>query len=101
MNEALQQDLAAVGIEVTLKPIEWASMLGEVVDGKFPAGRRRDEHLADLPAGVELGPLTSAPNGPINIGHYSNPKVDALLAEAQTHRRPEGPLATSTRRSRR
>src|SRR5262249_46591684 len=38
MNEALQKDLAKVGIKVKLKPIEWSTMLGQYVAGKFPAG---------------------------------------------------------------
>jgi peptide/nickel transport system substrate-binding protein len=83
MNEALQQELAAVGIQVKLKPVEWSSMLGEVVTGKFPAGVDAMNisltFLQESSWGLYFGT-----EGPINIGHYSNPKVDALLAEAQT-----------------
>jgi peptide/nickel transport system substrate-binding protein len=88
MNEALQQELAAVGIDVKLKPVEWSSMLGEVVTGKFPSGV--DAMNISLTFLQESSwELYFGTEGPINIGHYSNPKVDALFAEAQTTVDPE------------
>jgi peptide/nickel transport system substrate-binding protein len=58
-------------------------MLGEVVTGKFPAGVDAMNisltFLQESSWGLYFGT-----EGPINIGHYSNPKVDELLAEAQT-----------------
>lgn len=83
MNEALMQELAAIGVQVKLKPVEWSALLGEVVTGKMPAGVDAMNisltFLQESSWGLYFGS-----EGPINIGHYSNPKVDALLAEAQT-----------------
>jgi peptide/nickel transport system substrate-binding protein len=83
MNEALQKDLAAVGITVKLKPIEWSTMLGQYVAGKFPSGI--DAMNISLSFQQEsFWQLAFASTGPINLGHYKNPKVDALIAKAQT-----------------
>ena len=83
MNEALQKDLAAVGIKVKLKPIEWSTMLGQYVGGKFPAGI--DAINISLSFQQEsFWQLAFASTGPINLGKYKNPKVDALIGQAQT-----------------
>jgi peptide/nickel transport system substrate-binding protein len=88
MNEALQQELAAVGIDVKLKPVEWSALLGEVIAGKFPAGV--DAMNISLTFLQESSwNLYFGSEGPLNLGHYSNPKVDALLAAAQSTVDPE------------
>lgn len=83
MNEALMQELGAVGVQVKLKPVEWSALLGEVVTGKMPAGVDAMNisltFLQESSWGLYFGS-----EGPLNIGHYSNPRVDALLGEAQT-----------------
>jgi peptide/nickel transport system substrate-binding protein len=88
MNEALQQELAAVGIDVKLKPVEWSTLLGEFVAGKFPAGvQAMNISLTFLQEST--WELAFASEGPLNLGGYSDPKVDALLAKAQTVVDPE------------
>ena len=83
MNEALQKDLAAVGIKVKLKPIEWSTMLGQYVGGKFPAGI--DAINISLSFQQEsFWQLAFASTGPINLGKYKNATVDKLIGEAQT-----------------
>lgn len=83
MNEALQKDLAAVGITVKLKPIEWATMLGQYITGKFPSGV--DAINISLSFQQEsFWAQAFSSTGPINDGHYKNAKVDALLGQAQT-----------------
>jgi peptide/nickel transport system substrate-binding protein len=83
MNEALQKDLAAVGITVKLKPIEWSTMLGQFVSGKFPAGV--DAMNISLSFQQEsFWQMAFTSTGPINLGHYKNAKVDGLIAQAQT-----------------
>jgi len=83
MNEALQKDLAGVGIKVKLKPIEWSTMLGQYITGKFPAGI--DAINISLTFQQEsFWPLSFSSTGPINLGHYKNTKVDALLGQAQS-----------------
>jgi len=83
MNEALQKDLAAVGIKVKLKPIEWSTMLGQYVTGKFPPGI--DAINISLSFQQEsFWQLAFSSTGPINLGHYKNATVDKLIGEAQT-----------------
>jgi peptide/nickel transport system substrate-binding protein len=82
MNEALQQNLAEVGIKVKLEPIEWASMISSYYVGKIPGG-------ADL---INIS-LTMQQEGfwasffggdsPLNVSHYKNARVDALFAQAK------------------
>ena len=83
MNTALQADLAAVGVKVTLKPIEWAAMLNDFFVGKIPDNA--DALNISLSFQQEgfwrswFG-TGSAPNA----GKYSSPQVDALLQQAKT-----------------
>ena len=83
MNEDLQRDLAKVGVKVTLKPIEWAAMVSQFFAGKIPDNADAENiSLSFQQEGfwsVWFG-TGSAPN----VGKYSNPKVDALLAKAKT-----------------
>ncbi len=82
MNESLQADLAAVGIEVQLEPIEWAAMLEDFFIGNIPGGAEalnislsyQQEGFWALWFGSESG---------LNAGKYSNADVDALFEEAQ------------------
>ena len=57
MNEALQKDLSAVGINVKLKPIEWAAMLAQLATG--------------MPKGIDA----------MNISLTYNPGEDTVTAE--------------------
>jgi peptide/nickel transport system substrate-binding protein len=82
MNEALQQDLAAVGIKVTLQPVEWASMLTDYFVGKIPG----NADMINISLSMQQEGFWSTWFGgssPINVGKYSNPKVDALFAQAK------------------
>jgi peptide/nickel transport system substrate-binding protein len=83
MNTALQSDLAAVGVKVELKPIEWAAMLNDFFVGKIPDNA--DALNISLSYQQEgfwrnwFGTGSAA-----NAGKYSNPQVDALFAKART-----------------
>jgi peptide/nickel transport system substrate-binding protein len=83
MNTALQADLAAVGVNVELKPIEWAAMLNDFFVGNIPDGA--DALNISLSYQQEgfwrswFGTQSST-----NAGKYSNPQVDALLEQART-----------------
>jgi peptide/nickel transport system substrate-binding protein len=83
MNQELQQDLGAVGIKVNLRPIEWATEITQFVSGKFPAGIQA-ENISLSFQQEAFWDEAFGTDSPINAGHYSNPKVDALLAKAQT-----------------
>jgi peptide/nickel transport system substrate-binding protein len=83
MNEALQRDLAAVGIDVELQPVEWASMLTDFFSGTIPG----DADAINISLGFSspsLVALVFGTDAPFNVGKYSNPEADAILAETKT-----------------
>lgn len=83
MNTALQSDLAAVGVKVILKPIEWAAMLNDYFTGKIPDNA--DALNISLSYQQEgFWATWFGTSSAINAGKYSNPQVDALLAKART-----------------
>jgi peptide/nickel transport system substrate-binding protein len=83
MNEALQQNLAAVGIKVELKPVEWASMLTDFFVGKIPGGY--DSINISLSFQQEgFWAMWFGTGATLNTGKYSNPQVDALLVQAKS-----------------
>jgi peptide/nickel transport system substrate-binding protein len=83
MNTALQSDLAAVGVKVILKPIEWAAMLNDYFTGKIPDNA--DALNISLSYQQEgFWATWFGTSSAINAGKYSNPRVDALLAKART-----------------
>ncbi|WP_168123037.1 ABC transporter substrate-binding protein [Paenibacillus sp. HB172176] len=86
MNEYVQKNLKAVGIDVKLESIEWQSLLTQYLQG-FPTDKELGAINISLPT---IAPNTFTnffskaaqfPNG-INIGGYSNPELDALLSKA-------------------
>lgn len=82
MNEALQQDLAAVGIKVKLEPVEWASMLTDFFVGKIPG--KADMINISLSMQQEGFWNTWFGTGSVsNVGKYSSPQVDELLTAAK------------------
>lgn len=82
MNEALQQDLAAVGIKVKLEPVEWASMLTDFFVGKIPGGADTINISLSMQQEGFWNTWFGTGSGS-NVGGYSNPKVDALLTQAK------------------
>jgi peptide/nickel transport system substrate-binding protein len=87
MGTAIQADLEAVGLDVTIETYEWNTFLGNVNPGL--------EGKADM---AEMAWMTNDPdtlpflalrteawpdNGGFNSGYYSNPEVDALLDAAR------------------
>ncbi len=88
MGTAIQADLEAVGLDVTIETYEWNTFLGEVNPGL--------EGKADM---AEMAWMTNDPDtlpyltlrsqampdeGGFNSGYYSNEKVDELLEAART-----------------
>jgi peptide/nickel transport system substrate-binding protein len=82
--QIIQRRLAEVGIDVKIRPVEWAAFLKEFIDkGRFEAvilgwGIGQDPDLFDIWHSSKTKP------GELNFIHYSNPEVDALL-EAGRH----------------
>jgi len=83
MNEALQRDLAAVGINVKLEPVEWASMLTDFYAGKIPGGAGAINISLGFSSPALVG-LVFGSGATFNVGGYSNPDVDAILAKTKT-----------------
>lgn len=78
MNEALQRDLAEVGIDVSLEPIEWGAMLGDFFNGDIPGGA----DVMNISLGYVLPSLWSTwfhSESLLNVGGFNDPEVDALL----------------------
>jgi peptide/nickel transport system substrate-binding protein len=83
MNEELQQDLAAVGIHVTLVPLEWASMLTTFETGKMPGGTTATNISLTFQQEA-IWQLLFGSTSPLNSAHFKDPQVDSLLAQAQS-----------------
>ncbi|GJM55166.1 peptide ABC transporter substrate-binding protein [Granulimonas faecalis] len=79
--EAIQADLAAVGIDAQLDQGEWAAILDRYQNGDYQAGRLG--WIADYPIMDNyLYPLFYTGNGD-NRSLYSNPAVDEALDKAR------------------
>jgi peptide/nickel transport system substrate-binding protein len=83
MNEELQQDLAAVGIHVTLVPMEWATMLTQFETGQVP-GSSSATNISLSFQQEDTWEFLFTSSSPINVSHYDNPTVNSLLAKTQT-----------------
>jgi peptide/nickel transport system substrate-binding protein len=84
MAEYIQQNLAEVGIDMKIDSMEWISYLGSWAKGT-PPGTGMAQQSWGMTTPYWLYIVTSsnliAPNGP-NVGGYSNPELDAVMAEA-------------------
>jgi peptide/nickel transport system substrate-binding protein len=82
MNEALQQDLAKVGIKVKLQPVEWSSMLTDFFSGRIPGGA----DAINISLGYVFISLWNSWFGSAslsNAGKFADPQVDTLLGQAK------------------
>jgi peptide/nickel transport system substrate-binding protein len=80
MNEALQKDLAAVGVTVELVPIEWATMIGDWYAGTMSAGA--DAMNISLGFAPPIAWEQTFGTGRItNVGKFSNAEFDALALQ--------------------
>ncbi|WP_245293328.1 ABC transporter substrate-binding protein [Mongoliimonas terrestris] len=96
MNEFIQQNLAAVGIDVTFEVVEWNTMINI-----WRAGAKSENALGTQSINFSYfiqDPFTGlirhlscdliAPNG-TNWGHYCDPEMDALFKEIRGTFDPE------------
>jgi peptide/nickel transport system substrate-binding protein len=87
MNEFIQKNLKAVGIDVKIEALEWQTLLTQYRSG-FPAGKNIGAYNVSLnpimPSAYERYFATSSfiPNGS-NAPEYSNPKFDDVLKKAK------------------
>lgn len=75
----LRQNLAAVGVAVSLRGLEHATGLDFMRQGRF------DAYWGEFQANIHGDPsalIRSGAGGPINFGGYANATVDSLLDEA-------------------
>lgn len=87
MNEFIQQNLKAVGIDVKIETIEWQALINQYIAG-FPTDRELGAiniSLAPVSPNTFDSFITAAipPRG-WNVSEYSNPEVDKLFELAST-----------------
>ncbi|MDF9811175.1 ABC transporter substrate-binding protein [Streptomyces sp. SPB162] len=94
ISEAIQRDLAAVGIKVQLRTTDWSTLISAEAKGQVALGSDAIAQSTTLFQSEALLPLFIGSKSPFWTGHYTNPRVDSLLASAsastdQTKRRAD------------
>jgi len=82
ISEAIQHDLAAVGITVQIRTIDWSTLLSAEAKGQVALGSDALAQSTTLFQSESLLPLFLGSNSPFWTGHYSDPAVDRLIAAA-------------------
>ncbi|MFE2914517.1 ABC transporter substrate-binding protein [Kitasatospora indigofera] len=82
ITEAIQRDLAAVGIKVEIRTTDWSTLIGAEAKGEVALGSDAVAQSTTLFQSEALLPLFIGGKSPFWTGHYSNPKVDQLLGSA-------------------
>jgi peptide/nickel transport system substrate-binding protein len=80
--EAIQRDLAAVGIKVGIRTTDWSSLLSAEAKGQVPLGSQALAQSTTLFQSESLLPLFLGTGSPFWTGHYSDPTVDGLFKAA-------------------
>ena len=80
--EALQRDLAAVGIKAAIRTTDWSALLSTEAKGQVPLGSQALAQSTTLFQSESLLPLFLGTGSPFWTGHYSDPEVDRLFKEA-------------------
>ncbi|MGW1173819.1 ABC transporter substrate-binding protein [Kitasatospora sp. NPDC002543] len=80
--EALQRDLAAVGIKVELRTTDWTTLIGAEAKGQVALGSDAVAQSTTLFQSEALLPLFIGSKSPFWTGHYADPAVDGLLASS-------------------
>jgi peptide/nickel transport system substrate-binding protein len=83
-SAVIQQDLQRIGVAVDIRSYEFATLYADVIVGNFQAFTLQwaQGALADPDILRRAFHSAQTPPAGFNRGHYSNPKVDALLDEA-------------------
>ncbi|MFC8719365.1 ABC transporter substrate-binding protein [Kitasatospora sp. NPDC057198] len=82
ITEALQRDLAAVGIKVEIRTTDWTTLIGAEAKGEVALGSDAIAQSTTLFQSEALLPLFLGSKSPFWTGHYASPKVDELIATA-------------------
>ncbi|MFI0898392.1 ABC transporter substrate-binding protein [Streptomyces sp. NPDC020983] len=80
--EALQRDLAAVGIKVDIRTTDWSTLIADEAKGTVALGSDAVAQSTTLFQSEALLPLFVGTGSPFWTGHYSDKAVDALIARA-------------------
>nr|WSX75152.1 ABC transporter substrate-binding protein [Streptomyces sp. NBC_00899] len=80
--EAVQRDLAAVGIKAAIRTTDWSSLLSSEAKGQVPLGSQALAQSTTLFQSESLLPLFLGTGSPFWTGHYSDSAVDGLIKEA-------------------
>jgi peptide/nickel transport system substrate-binding protein len=90
INEFLQQNFAAVGIQIELDVVEWGMMIMARRSPPSPTTSHGDDGInnslgyTDPSTMYRLFASASFPPASTNWGHFSDPRFDALAIQAQT-----------------
>jgi peptide/nickel transport system substrate-binding protein len=84
LAQAIQQQLAAVGIDLSIRPAEFGTFYADITKGAFQMYILRWTGASNLDPDIFRYCYSSASMPPkgANRGHYTNPEVDRLLAAA-------------------
>ncbi|MEV7289181.1 ABC transporter substrate-binding protein [Streptomyces sp. NPDC093252] len=80
--EAVQRDLAAVGIDAEIRTTDWSTLIGAEAEGEVALDSQAIAQSTTLFQSEALLPLFIGTDSPFWTGGYSNPEVDKLLAAA-------------------
>lgn len=78
-GQVLRDQLKAIGIDMTIKPVDVSIWYDAFVSGKYQITSAYQERTIDPD---NFYALVIKSGGPINTTGYSNPEVDALIAKA-------------------
>jgi peptide/nickel transport system substrate-binding protein len=83
LAEAMQQDLAEVGIALTIRSFDWATFYNDILKGNFQLYSLSWVGITDPDILHSIFHSASVPPNGRNRGHYANPRVDELLDRAR------------------
>lgn len=78
----IQQELAAIGVSVTIKSADYASVEPDLLSGNFQAALLSRSYLNDMPDPVAFLTSDYTCKGSYNLSHFCDPQLDALVAKA-------------------
>ena len=85
LGAALQEQWRRVGVDLELRPLEFATVLSDAVKGNFQinllrwVGANNDPDIIEFVFSSKRFPPDGA-----NRGHYRNPRIDALTDQIRT-----------------
>jgi peptide/nickel transport system substrate-binding protein len=81
--EIIQQDLAKVGVQVSITALEWQALLHDFIDKKRFEALIMGWALGRDPDAYDIWDSSKTKEGEFNFVSYKNPEVDKLLIEGR------------------